>query len=263
MTETNSLGESNSQGQAASVAPDSAVPVSPQQTAAQEKSFRQSEVNAIAANENRRGYDKAMREIAERNGPPSQNASSQPAHVQSPQQNVQSPASYQPSLPQNISQEDTDKKMQEIAQRTFHQSNYDAALNNFYTQFNKKILDGRQKNPAFEQVERDLNLQQLNQTNREFVVAVGLMDNADEVLTDLRDNPHKLGPLLSLAANPATQNLALGQIKSLSDSIKQNQAAKAQKTPNAPLSQINHSVNGSDNGPLTVAELKRQDRYRV
>jgi hypothetical protein len=57
--------------------------------------------------------------------------------------------------------------------------------------------------------------------------------------------------------------LAQREMHKLSDSIKKNEEAKSQPSVDEPLQPIKHSTVGTDNGSLTVRDLRKQSWLRA
>lgn len=86
------------------------------------------------------------------------------------------------------------------------------------------------------------------------------MENTAAVIYELQRNPLKATNLEMLASlNPA---LARDEMRKLAQSINLNEQAKSAKTPNEPLSQISPSPVGTDNGSLTLKDLKKASWLR-
>ena len=96
----------------------------------------------------------------------------------------------------------------------------------------------------------------------EVVQLANTVDNTADVMYELGKNPHKVASLLTLTRY-GNVKLAYAETKKLSDSIKQNQNALQQPVPPEPLSQLKPSNVGTDNGVLTVRELRKQSHLRA
>lgn len=90
------------------------------------------------------------------------------------------------------------------------------------------------------------------------------MDNSADVMHELIENPMKMANMITLAYSQP--NVAQSAMQSLSQSIKQNEAAKKanENQANDPLNPITPSANtGMDNGaPKTVSDFRKMFRRR-
>lgn len=94
----------------------------------------------------------------------------------------------------------------------------------------------------------------------DIITMANSVDNTAGIMYELAENPLKLASLNQLAKlNP---QLAMTEMQKLSRSIQLNQAAKNVSMPNEPLSQVRPSPIGTDNGSLTLTDMKRQDWAR-
>lgn len=84
------------------------------------------------------------------------------------------------------------------------------------------------------------------------------VENTQDVMYDLAENPGKLGNILSLANDPDTYHLARIAMKRLSDSIKQNESAQNVRHASNPLKPVKPSLSGTDNGSNGVSGLRKQ-----
>lgn len=87
-------------------------------------------------------------------------------------------------------------------------------------------------------------------------------ENSGDISYELAKNPTKMSLINDLAKNDVMYgtNLAHREIQKLSESIRINRAAQNVKTANAPLSQIQPSPTGTDNGSKTVTDLRKMLR---
>jgi hypothetical protein len=249
MIEQNSLGEQSSQSQNISAPSESVTPVSPQP--AQEKMLPQSEVRAIASRESKEGYEKgyqkAMRELAEKYG---SNATQQPYSQPAPVQTAAS--TQQPLTPEQVKQMIAEQAPQVIAQQT-QQAQW-AQIENQYIQ---KLEAGKTAYPDFDEKVKILDL---GGRNRDLIPLLNFADNAADVIYDIANNPLKLSNFRRLAMEVSPQ-AAFNEMRNLSESIKRNQAGTQEKAPNPPLSQIKASVTGADNGSSTIADARGKYRF--
>jgi hypothetical protein len=97
--------------------------------------------------------------------------------------------------------------------------------------------------------------------NRNFIALVSGLENGEEVLKELAENPEKFDKMSSLAKQGHI-NTARAALSRISNSIKQNQAAQNVPTVNPPLSQIKPSNVGKDNGSMSISDYRKQDWLR-
>lgn len=88
------------------------------------------------------------------------------------------------------------------------------------------------------------------------------LENTGDIMNELVTNPHKMSAVLGDTLDQPF--LALQQLQSLSNSIKQNQAALAEEAQaRDPMSQLKPSTNaGMDNGAMSVADFRKMFRRR-
>lgn len=249
MTEQNSLGEQSSQSQNISTPSESVTPSANPVGQAPEKMLRQSEVTAIASRENKAGYDKAMRELAEKySAAPAQQAQSQSTPYQAPANITQ-----QPLTAEQVKQMIAEQAPQAVAQQT-----QQAQWQQMENQYVQKLEAGKSAYPDFDEKVKILDL---GGKNRDLIPLLNFADNAADVIYDIATNPLKLSNFRRLAMEVSPQ-AAFNEMRNLSESIKKNQNAANQKTPNPPLGQIKASVTGTDNGSSTIQDAKNKYRSR-
>jgi hypothetical protein len=248
MIEQNALGENPSPGQ--SVPSDNVSSGSSQPAPVQEKLLRQSEVTAIAGHAKQQGYEKAMREIADRQQSYAANTA--------PTQPQAQPANNQMGGNQ-LTAEQVRQMIHEQAPQAYAQQLQEQQFSNMTSQLIQKLETGKVDYPNFDTKVSTLNLR----GHPELLPLLNTLDQgvAAGVLDDMADNPRKFADLKIL--NMMNPQLAAVQLNKLAESIRQNKAATQVKSPNEPLGQIKTSVTGADNGSLTVGDLKRDPRYRA
>jgi hypothetical protein len=247
MTDTN-LGEQTPQNQNISAPSENVAPaVSPQGQPA-EKMIRQTEVTAIAGRSKQEGYDKAMREMADKYGSQfTQQSQPQPTPVQSPASNVQQP----------LTAEQVKQMIAEQAPQVVAQQNNAAQWAHMENNYVQKLEAGKSAYPDFDEKVKVLDL---GGKNRDLIPLLNSVDNAADVIYDVANNPLKLSNFRRLATEVSPQ-AAFNEMRNLSDSIKKNQAGSQEKSPNAPLSQIKSSVIGTDNGLSTIRDARNKYRF--
>lgn len=119
-------------------------------------------------------------------------------------------------------------------------------------QFLSKLTAAKDKYPDFEETLSNLEVHKFP----EVVQLANNFDNTADIMYELAKNPSKAVILKQCAQlNP---NLATLELQRLSDSIKQNQAAKQTLSAHPPLSQLTRSVTKTDNGLNRVSDYRKQ-----
>ena len=214
-----------------------------QDAAFEEKLLKQSEVNEIVGAVRKEAAEKARREAF------SQSQSSQNYNVNN--STVNNKNTYtENELRQMISEESS-----RIANATLAQQN-EALAQQIAVEFTNKMIAAKDIYPDFEEAVSTLNFPDIS----DVVGIANTVDNTAEVMYALAKNPKSLGSILAL--NERTPRLAVSEIKKLSSSIKNNQAALGEKFPNEPLSQMKPSIAGTDSGKMTISDFKKQDWLR-
>lgn len=166
---------------------------------------------------------------------------------------AQAPAQSIGGMP-SVSPEQVQKMIAEHAQQQAQQYHAHSIANEFLS----KLEAGKEKYPDFNEKMDSLELSTIPQV----VQLANSVDNTADVMYELANNPNKLVTLLNLT-NFGNGKLAYLETRKLSDSIKQNQTALQQPIPPEPLSPLKPSNVGTDNGALSIKELRRQQHLRV
>jgi hypothetical protein len=213
---------------------------------AEEKMLKQSEVNEIVGRAKREAHDKAIRE----------------AEMKYAISNTQ-PAQQQAVSTQNIGgmQQLNDEQVRRLIMEQAHHMAMDAVARKTGDEIEHKISSVKEKYTDHEDTIKKLNLLKIAEYSPEFVYMINSLDNAGDVLYDLGKNPTKLAPLLSLSKTHP--ELAADSLRSLSESIKDNEKALKAQSPSDPLSQIKPSPTKTDNGSMTISDLRRQPNLRA
>lgn len=240
MTEQTNFADVNagSQDSSSSAAPiTSSAPSSPSVSheTSSEQLLPQSKVNELVGKAKAEAYEKAKRE------------------AQATQQS-------QPQQMGGIAQvpaEELDRLIEQRLQEREQKTQSLQVANNFL----QKLSQGEEKYNDFKEVMGSFNLHEFARTAPAVFHLVNSADNTADIMYELANNPKKIADLQYTAMmNPMA---AQREIKALSESIKVNEAAKKQKAPQEPLSQIKPSSVGVDNGSMTVRDFKRDPLYRV
>jgi hypothetical protein len=213
---------------------------------ATEKMVPQSAVDKAVKHAKYSAYEQGKREALN-----TMQAQQAPAVEQSMPQQAVTPT--QGGMP-IVSPEQVQKMIADHAQQQAQQ--YHA--HNIANEFLGKLDQGKEKYPDFDEKMDSLELQ----TIPEVVQLANGFDNTSEIMYELANNPHKVASLLTLTRY-GNGKLAYLETKKLSDSIKQNQTALQQPVPPEPLSPLKPSNVGTDNGALSIKELRKQQHLRA
>lgn len=151
--------------------------------------------------------------------------------------------------------EGIEKHTQQLQQQAY-QEKQEKEATDVVESFVSKIATAKEKYPDFEDKVAKLDL-----TKMPFLVPLANhMENTVDVMYELANNPLKAHSLHEFArGNPQG---AMAAMQQLSASLKQNANALAAPRANQPLSQIQPSPTGTDNGVRTVSDLRKSDFLR-
>jgi len=144
-----------------------------------------------------------------------------------------------------------DDRIRKIISEENERAANQAVANKIAMEFTQKMISAKNKYPDFEEVVTQLDLPNVP----EIVHWTNSLDNTADVMYDIAKNPSKFANVLMLAQR--APHLAQAELQRLSSSIKKNQEAQAQAQPKEPLSQINPSSAGMDNGKMSLSDLKK------
>lgn len=139
-------------------------------------------------------------------------------------------------------------------QQQLEQQQQQIAAQQFVQQFDAKLANGKSKYQDFDAVVVPLIKDLANNNSMGVFQLAHMVDNTDDVMYELGNNPGKVAELSVLAITAPT--IAKTYVENLSKSIKQNQQAKLVKQPNAPLGQIRPSITGTDSGNEASMQVK-------
>lgn len=148
------------------------------------------------------------------------------------------------------------KTVEQIVEEKLAEKNYRDAHQHAMSGFVQKMENGPKKYADFEEKVSQLNLPSI----MPIVHLANAVDNSEDVVYDLANNPEKVSRLFDDLQR--TPQVALMKIKQLSASIKANQAAAKQVTPDEPLSQIKPSSISTGNGSASINALRSKDYLR-
>jgi hypothetical protein len=243
-----------------------------------EKLLPQHEVNSLigAAKQKglEKGYQQAQAEFQaaqqhamqqQYSQPPQQQPGQQPQNMM-PQQGQnpamspqQQPAGGQPindaDRLRQIAAEEFAKQQQQMHQNAiaYAQQQHDLRTGN---ELAAKIAEAKTRYPDFDKVVSLDDFAKMPDILR----LANTVDNAGDVFYEMAKNPSKVSSLRGL---PQDSQLAVNEVKRLSDSIKQNQLAASQPQTSEPLNQVKPSNVGVDSGaPKTVSDMRKALRKR-
>jgi hypothetical protein len=213
-----------------------------------EKLFTRDEVAKIANAEKQKAIEKARREFeASKNlealkpqQQPNIAEQSQPSHDSNPEQL------------RSFVQQEIASQAQAQAQEMFFQRNIN--------DFQGKIAKAQEKYPDYLETVNKLSLDKMPEPALKSLISLmNVAENGGEVLYDVAKYPSKYASILNLIAIPGNgPQLAIAEIQRLSRSLTENDQAVKAKAANPPLSQVNPSTTGTDNGSMTLRDMKRQ-----
>lgn len=200
---------------------------------ATEKMIPQSEVNKLVGAAKQRGYEKA---------------------VQSQQQSASAPAIDVDQLKQELYSgwEQKQRAEQEARQKELEEQQAQQMYANMIQELQGKLQNVGEKYSDFKEVIAPYS--QDFQDNPHVLMYMNSVDNADDVMYELAKKPDKMALLMTAPYSTAQQI-----VRRISESVKQNEAAKANfQDPGKPLSQVKPSNVGVDSGERpTLKDFKK------
>lgn len=213
---------------------------------ADERLFKQSEVNEIVGRAKREAEDKFSRLNSQ------QPEYAQQKYGNTSQQafNQQQNASPSEDHYRKIAAEEAQRLRDQWVQEARSKSEADQAqriVNNFWN----KIAPGREKYQDFEKVTGDIEYRSFPNTVQ---LLADYVDNPHDVLYELGKDRLKMAQLEQLA-NMSPKD-AVVQAQRLAQSIKDNEASTKVSLPREPLNQMRPSNTGTDNGVMSVSDYR-------
>lgn len=205
----------------------------------QQKLLPQSTVDKIVGTRVKEAYARARADAE---------AQYQQQMSQQTQPNTQGMGGMQQMAPEQI--------RQMIQQEAYRMTN-EAMATQIAQNFQSKMDAASLKYEDFNDKVASLNLN----NHPQIVMWTEKLDNAGDVIYDMANNPTKVAHILMLA-NSGFPELAQTELQKLSSSIKVNDEAKKVPAINEPLSQLRPSNIGTDNGKMTVRDLRQQPWLR-
>ncbi len=250
ISSTQSVAETPKAESVSSESPEStAAPIS-NESAKPEKLFTRDEVAKIANAEKQKAIEKARKEF--------ETAQQLKATSGQQQQYMQhNAAEYQPQ-PAALTPEQIAHVQQVIAAQAQQQAQ-EMFIQSAATDFSAKMSDAEKRYEDYNDVVNGLELDKLPpQELKSFVALLNVADNGADILYHMGKNPSALLTVAGLAGkNP---HWAIKEVHRISQSLKENESAVKAKVANPPLSQINPSTTGADNGTLTIKDYKKMFR---
>lgn len=234
-------------GQSMDATPVSSTPAvdnsAPTQSAAQERTFRQSEVNDLVKRVKHEAVESYRRMESEQ-----------------PQYAAQKYGRESNNTPSALPESEIRRMAAEEAQRLRDdwQADYQSRSEQDHAQrivknFWDKVNAGKTKYDDFDAVTSDIALDRFPNTVQMLSEHI---ENAEDVMYQLGKDRFKMAQLEQLAQ--LSPQDAIVQAKRLAESLKQNADASRIKMPNAPLTQQRPSGMGTDGGVQSMADLKRK-----
>lgn len=221
------------------------------------KSFTSDVVKKVVEREKAKAFERGKREALMELQQQQQIAPEQAA--QAPQQQQQQLG----GMPQ-LNQADIERMIAERAPLALQQHVNKLQQDQMVNTFVSKMQLAEQQFPGLEAELNNLNYS--DPRMHSFIAMANQMENTGEIMKEVLDNPTKMESLLNMAHNQPYQ--AQKALKSLSDSIKTNQTAKAEETQaRDPLSKIKSSTtsgnaNEKSQHDMSVEEIGRMLRSR-
>ena len=213
-----------------------------------ERNFKQSEVNEIVKKAKYGAVEDFKRLHAEQPNY-AQQKYGQPTDYQQP---TNTNAGFSEDNLRRIASDEIQRSRNQWMQESQAKSEADAAqriVQNFWN----KISPGKEKYQDFEKVTGDIEYARFPNVVQ---LLADHVDNSHDILYELGKDRIKMSQLEQLAVMSPRD--AISHAQKLSQSLKDNEAARNLRTPNEPLSQMRPSNTGTDTGVLGVKDLRRK-----
>ncbi len=223
---------------------------------AEERTFRQSEVNDLIGRAKSEAIERFKRDTSLASHQAQQQIyQQQPSYVPQNQYQAQPQIQNYESEMRRLAAEEANRLKSEWEHDALRQ-NQEAQAHKIANDFFQRYETGKTKYDDFDKVMSGVKLDTIPDIVRMSV----MVDNTSDVMYELAKNPAKIGNLYQLLN--IDPNLAITEMQRLSQSIKDNANAANYKSPNEPLSQLRPSNQGTgEGGALTVADYKK--KYKV
>lgn len=219
--------------------------------------FNQRQVSDVVKRERERAYEKGRRDALMQQQ--AQQLETTP-ETQAVQMQQQAPTGLG-GMPQGMNQDQVRQMIAELAPEALNshiqQFKQDHLVNTFVT----KMQAAEAKYPGLEQELNKLNYN--DPRMHTFLELANAMDNTGDIMKEVIDNPSKLDQLLNLSQ--AQPYMAQKALQSLSQSIKQNEDAKAQEAEaRDPMRQLKPSSTAgiTDSSSMSVADYQKMFKQR-
>jgi hypothetical protein len=227
----------NTSSPAVSSAPESNVQSAPSQ--AEERSFRQSELNDIVKRAKHDAVETYKRTVTQ-----------QPEYAAQKYGEIPSTSHNNEDVIRRLAAEEAQRLRDTWVKEAQSKAEADNA-NRIVQNFWNKIAPGKEKYQDFDKVTSDIEygaFPNVVQILSEYV------DNSHDMLYDLGKDFTKLSLLEDLAQR--SPRAAIIQAQRMSQALKDNEAASKIRLPNEPLSQMRPSNTGTDSGALGIRDLR-------
>jgi hypothetical protein len=233
----------------------------PAPASADERTFRQSEVNDLVGRAKAEAIERYKRDTSMSSHqtyqtPPSHAPAAPITHAYAPPAN----AALSESQVRQLAAEESQRMRNDWITEN-HRSQQEQEAKRIASEFFTKLDAGKANLPDFDKVMSKVDLR----TIPDHVQLANMVDNTAAVMYELINNPVKIGQIQNLIdidqRAGRTPALALAEMQRISQSIKDNAKGANFKAPNEPLSRLHPSTAGTDTGALGVADYKR--RYKV
>lgn len=224
----------------------------PAVTQAEERSFRQSEVNEIVKKAKYGAVEDYKRISQQQPDYAQQKYGSAAPQVQQPYTTPQNSGQSSDEQLRRIASEEIQRSRDEWLSEARNRAETEAAqrvVQNFWN----KIGTGKEKYQDFEQITGDIEYARFPNVVQ---LLADHVDNAGDIMYELGKDRVKMAAIEQLASMSPKD--AITHMQKLSKSIKDNEAAGKVRMPNEPLSQLRPSNTGTDNGALSVKDLRRK-----
>ena len=220
------------------------------QSAHVERTFKQSEVNDLIGRTKHEAVERYKRE-ASMNAPQVQNHAPQPSYQPQNTSSQTDQIEHMRKIASEESERTLNARFQDF-QRVEQEKSARAVADTFFA----KVDQAKTKYNDFDSVMQGVNYGTIPNT----VAFITNFDNTEDMLYELGKNPLGLANLERAAGEHP--ELAMAELRRLSQTIKNNQQASQFKSPNEPLSQMRPTKAGAEkSGPLTASDYRR--KYRV
>ncbi len=219
------------------------------------KSFTSDVVKKVVEREKAKAFERGKREALMELQQQQQMPDEQQA---APQQAPQQQGGNLGGMSQ-MSQSDIERMIAERAPLALQQHVQELQQKQMVNTFVEKMQLAEQQHPGLEQELNNLNYN--DPRMHSFIAMANQMENTGDIMKEVLDNPSKMESLLNMAHNQPYQ--AQKAMKSLSDSIKTNQTAKAEEvSARDPMSQIKSSTT-SGTKEMSQHDMSQEDLRRL